>query len=66
MQERKQTWVVFSRDVKASESVRDTYTNIKNNIFEELVTSLLPLLEKHTRQGHASIVDHSVDLSIPD
>ena len=26
----------------------------------------MPLLKKHIRLGHAGIVDHSVDLSIPD
>ena len=36
-------------------------------MFEELVPSVLPLLRKHIRLGgHASIVDHSVDLSKPD
>ena len=34
--------------------------------FEELVPSVSPLLKKHIRLGHAGIVDHSVDLSIPD
>ena len=42
------------------------YTNIKHNIFEESVPSVLPLLKKHIRLGHAGIVDHSVELSIPD
>ena len=45
------------------------YANVKHKIFEELVTSVLPLLKKkkkHTSLGHAGIVDHSVDLSIPD
>ena len=42
-----------------------TYTNIEH-IFEELVPSVSPLLKKHIRLGHAGIVDHSVDLSIPD
>ena len=38
------------------------------NIFEELVRLVPPLLKKkkHIRLGHAGIVDHSVDLSIPD
>ena len=43
-----------------------TYTNIGHKIFEELVPSVSPLLKKHIRLGHAGIVDHSVDLSIPD
>ena len=42
------------------------YTNIKHKIFEELVSSVLPLLKKHIRLGHAGIVDHSVDISVPD
>ena len=42
------------------------YSNIKHRIFEELVPSVLPLVKKHTRPGHAGIVDHSVGLSIPD
>ena len=40
--------------------------NIGNKIFEELVPSVSPLLKKHIRLGHAGIVDHSVNLSIPD
>ena len=43
-----------------------TYTNIGHKIFEELVPSVSPQLKKHIRLGHAGIVDHSVDLSIPD
>ena len=35
-------------------------------MFEELVPSASPLLKKHVRPGHAGIVDHSVDLAIPD
>ena len=40
--------------------------NIKHNIFEELVPLVLPLLKKHIRLGHTGIMDHSLDLSIPD
>ena len=39
-----------------------------HKIFEELVPSVLAQLIfflKHTRLGHAGIVEHSVDLSIP-
>ena len=43
-----------------------TYTNAGHKMFEELVPSVSPLLKKHIRLGHAGIVDHSVDLSIPD
>ena len=38
----------------------------KHKTFEELVPSVSPLLKKHIRLGHAGIVDHYVDLSIPD
>ena len=41
------------------------YTNIGHKIFKELVPSVSPLLKKHIRLGHAGIVDHYVDLSIP-
>ena len=47
-------------------NLHKTYTNIGHKIFEELVPSVSPLLKKHTRLGHAGIVDHFVDLSIPD
>ena len=46
-----------------------TYTNIGHKIFEELVPSVSSQLKKkkkHIRLGNAGIVDHSVDLSIPD
>ena len=43
-----------------------TYTNVKHKIVDELVPSVLPLLKKHIRLGHAGIMDHSIDLSIPD
>ena len=43
-----------------------TYTNIEHKILEELVPLVSPLLKKHIRLRHAGIVDHSVDLSIPD
>ena len=43
-----------------------TYTNIKHKIFEELVPSVSLLLKKYIRLGQAGIVDHSVELSIPD
>ena len=45
---------------------KKTYTNIGHKIFEELVPSVSPLLKKHIRLGHAGIVDHSIDLPIPD
>ena len=47
-------------------NLHKTYTNIGHKIFEELVPSVSPLLKKHVRLGHAGIVDHSVNLSIPD
>ena len=50
-----------------------TQIYIKQNIhkhqtqnFEELVPLVSPLLKKHIKLGHAGIVDHSIDLSIPD
>ena len=46
--------------------IKKIYTNIDHKIFEKLVPSVPPLLKKHLRLGHAGIVDHSVDLSIPD
>ena len=47
-------------------NLQQTHTNIKHQIFEELVPLVSPLLRKHIKLGHAGIVDHSVDLSIPD
>ena len=47
-------------------NLHKTYTNIKHKIFEELIPSVLPLLKKYTRLGHAGIVDNSIDLSLPD
>ena len=41
-------------------------TQTSDKIFQELVPSVSPLLKEHIRLGHAGIVDHSVDLSIPD
>ena len=46
--------------------IKKKYTNITHKLFEELVPSVSPLLKKHVRLEHAGIVDHSVDLSIPD
>ena len=43
---------------------QNIHTNIKHKIFKELVPSVLPLLKKYIRLGHAGIVEHSVDLSI--
>ena len=43
-----------------------TYTNIKHYIFKELVPSVSSLLKKHIRVGHAGVVNHSINLSIPD
>ncbi|WP_419616832.1 hypothetical protein, partial [Thiolapillus sp.] len=42
------------------------HTQTSDKTFEELVPSVSPLLKKHIRLGHAGIVDHYVDLSIPD
>ena len=56
----------FSKNNKISPdtNVQKTSTNIKqnnNNKIEELVPSVLPLLKKHIRLGHAGTVGHSVD-----
>ena len=37
-----------------------------HKIFKELVPSVSPLLKEQLRLGHAGIVDHSIDLSVPD
>ena len=66
---------VFSHYICINPSVKSIYkTNHKSKhynihkhqtqIFEELVPSILPLLNEHIRLGHAGIVDHS-NLSIP-
>ena len=47
-------------------SLYKTYKNTKHNIFEELVHSILPLLEKEIRLGHTGIMDPFIDLRIPD
>ena len=42
------------------------HTQTSNTKFsKKLVPSVSPLLKKHIKLGHAGIVDHSVDLSIP-
>ena len=42
-------------------------SKIKQKLFKEVVLCVLPLLKKkHISLGHAGLVDHSVDLSIPD
>ena len=45
---------------------QNIHKQTSNNIFEELVPLVLPLLKKHIRLGHTGIMDHSLDLSIPD
>ena len=40
--------------------IKHTYTNIRHNFFEELAPSILPLLKKHIRLGHAGIITHSI------
>ena len=46
--------------------INKIYTNTKHKTFEELVLSVLSLLKRHIRLEHTGIVDHSVDLSMPD
>ena len=45
---------------------KHTYTNIKHKMFEESIPSVLPVLRKQIKLGHAGIVDTSVEASIPD
>ena len=60
----------FSKKYRISSdtNLQKTCTNIKHKIFKELVPSVLPLLKKkkHIRLELADIVDHSINLSIPD
>ena len=56
----------MNHKISPDTNLHKTYTNIEHKIFEKLVPSVSPVLEKHIRPGHAGIVDHSVDLAIPD
>ena len=51
----------FSQIYKISPGTNFVKQNIKHNFFEELVLSVLSLLEKHLSLGHAGTLDHSVD-----
>ena len=53
----------FVSSLLSTRVIKPKNTYIKHKIFEELVPSVLLLLQKHWRLGHAGIVDHSVDLS---
>ena len=55
-----------NHNISPDTNLHTTYTNIKHIIFGELVPLVLALLKKHIRVGQAGIMDHSVDLSIPD
>ena len=57
--------IIKTQKISPDTNFQKTYTNIKHKIFKELVPSVLPLLKKHTRLGHTGLVDHSVDLSMP-
>ena len=59
---------IFSKNYKISPDTNlyETHTNIKQKIFEELVPSVSPLSKKNIRLGHAGIVDHFFDFSVPD
>ena len=46
--------------------MKHMYTDIKHNIFEELVPSVSPLFKKHIRLGHTGTMDPSMDLLISD
>ena len=56
----------INHKISPDTNLHETYTNIEHKNFEEIVPSVSPLLKKHIRLGHVGIVDHSVDLSIPD
>ena len=56
----------INHKISPDTNLHKKYTNFEHKIFEELVPSVSPLLKKHIRLGHAGLVDHSVDLSIPD
>ena len=56
----------INHKINPDTNLHKTYTNIEHKIFEELVSLVSLLLKRHIRLGHAGIVDHSVDLSIPD
>ena len=50
-----------NQKISPDTNLHKTYINIKLKTFKELVP-----LEKHIRLGHAGVMDHSVNLSIPD
>ena len=52
--------------ISLDSNLQKTCTNIKNKFLEKLVPLVLLLLKKHIRLGYVGIMDHSVDLSIPD
>ena len=56
--------ISINHKISHDTNLHKTYTNIEHKIFEELVPSVLPLLKKHIRLGHAGFKDHSVELSI--
>ena len=48
------------------DKAKQTYTNISNTKLSKIYPFSIAPVKKHIRLGHAGIVDHSVDLSIPD
>ena len=56
----------INHEISPDTNLHKTYTNIEHKIFEELVPLVSSLLKKYVRQGHDGIMDHSINLSIPD
>ena len=68
------TQVIKPQIIKKPQNQSGTQIYIKQNIHKHRTQSfrrispfgVAPVKKKHIRLGHAGIVDHSVDLSIPD
>ena len=56
----------INHKISPDTNLHKTNTNTEHKIFEKLVPLVSPLLKKHIKLGHAGIMDHPVDLSIPD
>ena len=67
------TQVIKPQIIQKPQNQSWTQIYIKQNIrkhrtqhYRRISPSISPLLQKYIRLGHGGIVDHSVDLSIPD
>ena len=63
------TQVIKPQIIQKPQNQSCTQIYMKQNIHKHRTQNfqrISPLLKKHIRLGHAGIVDHSVDLSIPD